>query len=82
MVLDLRKILPNLLIGIGDCGIDERAYRTSNLLCLIVHEPWDVRPGRFVIKKPDWEAVNNYFVGHHNLLSDPQRLREWLAEGE
>jgi hypothetical protein len=47
-----------------------------------VHGSWDVRPGPFVIKQPDWEAVDAYFNEHHDLLSDPQRLREWLAEEE
>ncbi len=75
----LKKAWPGLLIGIGDKDTDREAYVESGMLT-ILHSREDRAESRdIVIILPNWKAIEQYFQKNDQHLSNPTRLRAWLA---
>ena len=72
----LRAEWPNLLIGIGDKKKDAEAYSASGMLSLIVRDPLETDIGIHAVHVRDWKALSRFFVANHEVLTNPEELRE------
>lgn len=70
----LRQRWPNLLIGIGDKGADDRCYGAVNMLTLLVNTPPFASFGDHCIVVRDWAGIGRFFDEHGQQLKDPGRL--------
>lgn len=80
----LRRDWPNTLIGIGNSVSDERVYRESGMLGLLVNRDEDeVREaqGTEVLDLHDWETVGTFFDMNRDLLRQPEALRRIIGRG-
>lgn len=77
----LRTRHPNIMIGIGDRAGDARAHAANDLLAIVVNpRPGDAfSPDAVVLKT--WSDVRAYFREHHDVLSNPDRLRSEYKVG-
>src|SRR5262249_21724392 len=56
-----KQDFPDILIGIGDVAGDAYAYRSNDMLALIVGNGGKVEPDRHVISFSTWSAVDRFF---------------------
>lgn len=74
MLAEFRREFPNLLIGIGDRGIDERAYGANNMLTVILDNTSRSFADHCVVLS-DWRQIEEFFLRHRGQLCDATRLR-------
>jgi phosphatidate phosphatase APP1 len=80
ILADLRARWPNVLIGIGDKGEDDRAFGASGMLTLIVNpSPGPYGPHCFVLKT--WDRVDNFFQTNSVEL-EPAKLATLIESHE
>lgn len=77
MLKEFQREFPNLLIGVGDKDVDERAYGDNRMLGVILEQSANGY-GNGCIVKPDWQGVQEFFVNHRESLTDAQRLRQMI----
>jgi len=77
----LRRISPNLLIGIGDRHTDADAYVANGMLALIVNPRPSVVYHQHAEVLKDWRAIAAFFEEHAAMLRDPEALRTQYGVG-
>lgn len=77
----LRRVFPNLLIGIGNSHADSTGYGANGMLSLIVNRTGDTLYSRHEIEFESWRQIGTFFEVNGRLLRDPERLRD-AARGE
>ena len=77
----LRKLYPNVLIGIGNAETDSQAYTASGLLALMIDDGKERRFRSEAVPMRSWKQIQQFFEANQELLSDPARLRSLLSDG-
>jgi len=79
-IKDIKDVIPEVLIGIGDTVTDSEAYGANGLLTIVITE--GVRKGfrSHGILLPDWAAVGRFFENNRDTLTDPRKLAKTLEE--
>ncbi|HOB75366.1 MAG TPA: hypothetical protein PKG54_12675 [Phycisphaerae bacterium] len=74
MLVDMKQRWPNLLIGIGDKRVDDKAYGAADMLTFIVNpRPIGSYSQRCVMVK-DWPSLQAFFKAHRERLTRPAEL--------
>lgn len=79
MLAGFKSEHPNLLVGIGDKGVDERAYGDNDMLAIILGS----NPKRYAshcIVLPDWRAVGGFLNQHRNTLTRSDAVAQVFRE--
>jgi uncharacterized membrane protein YkoI len=71
----LRRISPNILIGIGDRHTDVEAYVANGMLALVVNPRPSVTYHERAVVLKDWGAIEAFFEEHGGSLREPEALR-------
>jgi phosphatidate phosphatase APP1 len=72
MLEELRERYPNMLVGIGDKGVDDKAFGANQMVTVLVnYSRLDRYSSRCVLCK-DWNQVNQFFTTHRRQLVNPQ----------
>jgi phosphatidate phosphatase APP1 len=77
----LRKLYPNVLVGIGNAETDSQAYTANGLLVIMIGDGKKRRFRPEAIPMRSWNQVQQFFDANNDVLSDPERLRALLSEG-
>lgn len=73
MLAEFQARFPNLLIGIGDKDVDDRAYGANSMLAVILDKsPTNYREHCIVFN--DWREIQGFFTAQKPNLCDPVRL--------
>jgi len=74
MLAEFQRDFPNLLVGVGDKGVDDRAYGANGMLAVILEEsPNGYRDHCVVL--PDWLKVRDFFLANRDSLADATHLQ-------
>jgi hypothetical protein len=77
MVNEFQQKFPNLLVGVGDKDVDDRAYGDNQMLGVILEKsPNGYRDHCVVL--PDWQQIQEFFVENQNTLTDANRLQQMI----
>jgi hypothetical protein len=77
----LKRLYPNALIGIGNAETDSVAYTDEQMLAIMIDDGKNRRFRSEVIALRTWNRVGKFFEANDDLLSDPLRLKQFVAEG-
>jgi len=76
-VLDrLKRIWPNILIGVGDRATDAHAYGEASMLSIIICKKVDDDFGRHSLLMPDWVTIKAFFANNRKVLTDPRACKD------
>lgn len=74
----LKPRWPNLLIGIGDKGADERCFGAVGMLTLLINTPRFATFDDHCIVLGDWERLGRYFDAQQHRFAEPRRLASFI----
>lgn len=77
MLNDFQRKFPNLLVGVGDKGVDDRAYGDNRMLGVILEKSPDKYRDHCVVL-PDWRQIEDFFVSNRDALTDATRLQQMI----
>lgn len=73
MLTEFRREFPNLLIGVGDKSVDDRAYGDNRMLTVILDDSENGYRSHCVVL-PEWRSVRRFFERYRDSLADARRL--------
>ena len=73
MLAEFQRSYPNLLIGVGDKEVDDRAYGANRMLTIILGKPEEQYRAHCVVFE-DWRGIERFFADHRDTLCDAGRL--------
>lgn len=74
LLAEFKQEFPNLLIGIGDKGVDERAYGANRMLT-VIYANGSRGFQEHCIVLPDWRRIEEFFIQHRATLCEAGRLK-------
>ncbi len=78
---EMRKLYPNILIGIGDKAADIDAFGNNGMFTIIVNSSRGLTGDANRVIFDSWRDVLEFFRRHGDALRDASALTESLAEG-
>jgi len=75
MLADFKREFPNLLVGVGDKDVDERAYGDNHMLTVILQQGPATTYREHCVVLPGWRKIESFFTANRESLADANRLR-------
>ncbi len=82
MLARLRKQVPNVLIGIGDKAVDDKAYGENQMLAVIIDSRSATSYSEHCLKVRDWAAAREVFRSYRQHLCRPDELAAAIERTE